>query len=308
MKRGILLVIIGMATLFGTNPLWSQESASFLTDPSIQQHSIEYPTGSSANRNGIFGYCVNLRDPIRGVYTFPVPAFTPLTFIGNPTVSSTYGGELGSGDIYYAVSDDDILRTISMADGSETIIAPVTGLIADETIITDMAYHGPTNTMYMCSAYNLYTLNTSTGEATFIGPIVTGGELIICIGINCAGDMYGIEILNDNLLSINTSTGAGTVIGPTNYPANFAQGCDFDNSTGILYWAAYSGNGVSGIRTVDLVTGNTTEVIPTTDYELDAFVIVGSCGQLVIPVSNWAMIIGIFLILAIAVIRFRKLV
>jgi hypothetical protein len=114
-----------------------------------------------------------------------------------------------------------------------------------------------------------------------------------------------VEIQNDVLVKINTSTGAGTVIGPTNYAANFAQGADFDSQTGILYWAAYAGGGVGSLRTIDLTTGNSTEVVPLM-MEVDAFVINSECA--VVPVAWWSVLIGLLLIGTAIVLRFRRII
>lgn len=97
----------------------------------------------------------------------------------------------------------------------------------------------------------------------------------------------------------------GTVIGPTNYPANYAQSADFDDATGTLYWAAYQGSGISSIRTINLATGNSTEVIPTDPFEADAFVIEESPD--VVPVSDWAIYLTVILIITFAAFRFRRL-
>ncbi|MGH2542513.1 MAG: hypothetical protein ACRDIB_06945, partial [Ardenticatenaceae bacterium] len=71
--------------------------------------------------------------------------------------------------------------------------------------------------------------------------------------------MYGWDIVNDNLLRINKANGAGTIIGPLGYDANFAQGGDFDDSTGTLYLFAFNNFTFQGeLRSADLTTGNTT--------------------------------------------------
>jgi hypothetical protein len=228
-----------------------------------------------------------------------------LTSIGNPTVGNVYGGDFGPGGVYYVVKADLILYSLDKMTGLTTSVANITGLVSGETIITGMAYHEATNVMYISTPTRLYTLNLSTGLATLVGEITPTG-LIICLAINCEGQLYAVDIASDVLISINTTTGAGTVVGPVNYAANFAQGADFDNATGILYWAAYSGSGVSSIRTIDLVTGNSTEVVPTTGYEIDGFVIEGVCEQPEVPVSNWAVLIGLLLIITVVLIRYKR--
>ncbi len=65
--------------------------------------------------------------------------------------------------------------------------------------------------------------------------------------------MYAVEIVNDQLIQIDPATGAGTVVGSLGVGANYAQGMDFDEESGILYWAAYTSSGE--LRVIDTATG-----------------------------------------------------
>jgi hypothetical protein len=103
-----------------------------------------------------------------------------------------------------------------------------------------------------CSSSTLYTIDIATGTPTTIGA-VTNAPCLIAIAMNSAGEMYGVDIVNDNFLSIDPATGAGTIIGPTGVSANYAQGMDFDEENGLLYWAAYSSSGE--LRIIDPTTG-----------------------------------------------------
>ena len=85
----------------------------------------------------------------------------------------------------------------------------------------------------------LYTINTANGTATTVGRIYNA-PVIIDIAINADGEMYGVDIGNDNLIRINTSNGSGTVVGSIGFDANYVQGMDFDPATGVLYLAAYN--------------------------------------------------------------------
>jgi hypothetical protein len=102
------------------------------------------------------------------------------------------------------------------------------------------------------STSNLYRINPATGTATLIGEI-TNAPAIIDIAINAQGEMYGVEIVNDVLVEINPATAAGTVVGPLGVAANYAQGMDFEELSGILYWASYSTSGE--LRIIDTDSG-----------------------------------------------------
>jgi hypothetical protein len=167
---------------------------------------------------------------------------------------------------------------------------------------TGMTYHTPTGTMYFSTQDHLYSLNLSTGALSLIGQISSG--LIIDIAINTQGDLYGIDITSDNLVQINKVTGQGTTIGSTGVNANYAQGMDFDDATGILYWACYQGGGAGGIREVNLLTGNST-LVASTNGEYDAFVIGNGTTQPV-PFNLFFVVILFGLIAGVMAYRFYR--
>ncbi len=81
---------------------------------------------------------------------------------------------------------------------------------------------------------------------------------IIDIAVTPGGEMFGVDIVNDNLIQIDPATGAGTVIGYIGFDANYAQGMDYEETSGTLYLAAYGSQGE--LRIADPATGNTTLV------------------------------------------------
>jgi uncharacterized repeat protein (TIGR01451 family) len=73
--------------------------------------------------------------------------------------------------------------------------------------------------------------------------------------------MFGLDLVNDMLVGIDPATGAGTVIGSIGFNANYAQGMDFEEESGILYLAAFNGGtSTAELRIADTTTGNTTLV------------------------------------------------
>jgi hypothetical protein len=120
----------------------------------------------------------------------------------------------------------------------------------------------------------LYTININTGAATLVGTI-TNAPCAMALAIDPAGQwLYAVDIVNDNLVKIDPATGAGTIVGPVGIDANFAQGMDFDDFTGTLYWAAFSSFGE--LRILDTTTGASTLVgaFPG-DAQIDALAIKG---------------------------------
>ncbi len=169
-----------------------------------------------------------------------------------------FAGDFLNGDftkLFVLNYDTNQLATIDTATGAATAVGAATPGAGESW--SGLA-GAPGGVLYAsgttCSASTLYTIDPASGHATAIGPI-TNGACIIDIAANAAGDLYGVDIATDTLVRINTATGAGTVVGPLGIDANYAQGMDFDETTGTLYWAACTASG-GELRTIDLATGN----------------------------------------------------
>jgi hypothetical protein len=121
------------------------------------------------------------------------------------------------------------------------------------------------------SSSYLYTIDIDTGTATVVGQI-TNAPAIIDIAINADGEMYGVDIDGDNLVQIDPTTGVGTVIGSIGFDADYAQGMDFEQVSGVLYLAAYNATTSRGeLRTANTTTGNSVLVgVFPEDAETDA--------------------------------------
>jgi len=152
----------------------------------------------------------------------------------------------------------DELRTLDTTTGAVTVIGTATPAAGESWSGLSGA---PSGVLYgaatTCGASTLYTINPATGAVHAIGPI-TNGACIIDIAVNSAGEMYGIDLIADTLVKIDPATGAGTVVGSLGADANYAQGMDFDDVTGVLYWAAYTAQGE--LRIIDTTTGSSSLV------------------------------------------------
>jgi subtilisin family serine protease len=176
--------------------------------------------------------------------------------IANEPGSQFFAGDFINGDfstLYVIDYGLNTLIAIDTATGAQTPIGPSTPRSGETwTGLTgsgDGVMYGSTTNI---SRSTLYTIDLSTGAATEVGEI-TGAPAIIDIAINPAGEMYGVDIVNDVLIKIDPATGAGETVGPLGVGANYAQGMDFDDETGILYWAAYTASGE--LRIIDTSTG-----------------------------------------------------
>ena len=183
------------------------------------------------------------------------------TIIGNLPNSQYFAGDFLGGDFskLYAIDYGlNALHTLDTATGAVTVVGPAltyggeswTGLVG-----------APDGTLYAsssaCSSRStLYTVNPDSGETTVIGE-VTNAPCLIDIAVNAEGEMYGVDIVNDVLVEIDPATGAGTAIGSIGFDANFAQGMDFEEESGVLYLAAFNNStGQGELRICDTATGN----------------------------------------------------
>jgi len=154
----------------------------------------------------------------------------------------------------------NLFGTIDVSDGSfsQTGTLPPTGA----QIWTDFSRDPTDGTLYgtQTDIYqsNLYVIDPVNVTATLIGPI--GFDGIIAIAIDGAGNIWGVDIVDDVLVSIDKTTGAGTLVGLLGYDANFAQSATWDPESGNVLLAAYSTTGE--LRIADTSTGNTTVVGP----------------------------------------------
>lgn len=163
------------------------------------------------------------------------------------------------------------LVRVDPAIGTQTNIAQISNLIGDgvNASPTDLTIDPRTGQAYLSTVElvgsnfvsRLYDLNLSNGAALLRGNLNSNDVslLNIDLAISCTGQMYGHDIAGDRLLSINRGSGQATAIGLTGVDANFAQGMDFNNTTGLLHGWVIGGTQASpvfhGYGTFNLSTG-----------------------------------------------------
>jgi subtilisin family serine protease len=238
--------------------------------PSPQAQTLQVLSGAPAFAQDAYptGFLVSFSSDTPGTVNEIGPVYDPyVDFIAG---ADFVNGEF---DKLYAVNFyGNQFLSIDTETAAVTVIGPSapasgenwTGLTAS---VDGTIYASGTN----CGSSTLYTIDIDTGTPTVIGPI-TNGACIIDIAITPSGEMYGVDIVADTLLSIDPATGAGTVIGYIGYDANFAQGMDYEEESGLLYMAAYGPSG-GELRVFDTETGNSVPVggFPNGD-EMDGFV------------------------------------
>ena len=129
-------------------------------------------------------------------------------------------------------------------------VSLVAGVNAQTSTIYGSAYSGPGG------AATLYTLDSSTGAATAVGPI--GFAQVGALAFAPNGTLYGVgyDTTNDEsiLIAIDPSTGAGTLVGSLGL-SDYTQDIAFRPSDGKLF-AYIEGS----IYTIDVATGAATLV------------------------------------------------
>ena len=194
-----------------------------------------------------------------------------------PSTLDYGGGDFMPGDLstlYMLDAVDNVLIAKDVATADETIVGTVTPQGGGFTW-SGMAGDPTSGTMYAiatdCANAALYTIDVEAATAELVGPVSTGGCLIN-LAVNADGEMYSADIISDALFQIDPDTGDGTFVGPLGIDLNFAQSADFDDSTGVLYFAAYTALG--GLAQVDTTTGAATLLGDFPEgAEVDAFAI-----------------------------------
>ena len=187
--------------------------------------------------------------------------------------------------LYALDYDSNEFVSLDVATGARTVIGPSipTGRWTGMTGTADGSTLYASSSVCGTESY-LYEVDPATGALTLIGSM-RPGSCMIDIAINAAGEMYGVDIIDDSLYQIDTGTGAATLIGSTGASANYAQGLDFDLATNTLYWAAYTSQGE--LRTLDVSSGMSTLISPFPGgNQVDGLSITGSGPEMTMRVGG----------------------
>jgi hypothetical protein len=251
-------------------PAWWPAACGYLIPDSLR-----FATGPPKTL-GDPAFHVDLRSTPDRLMTFALPNANTATLVANTLSQPFFALEHdNTTGILYAV--DNTTRQLGTLNKTTAVFTPVltlTGFALTGTEnVTGLAFQtsfaaGP---VYLSAGNgtttNIYTVNTTTGALTVVG--ATGTALMIDIAMNSAGAMYGMDIGTDQLYTINTATGLATSVGATGFNANFAQGMDFDKTTGVLYSWLYLGAGVNHFVQYNLGTGAASILNSPTNIEAE---------------------------------------
>ena len=279
------LVLLGLAALSccGALPLRAAPAGKAFSDPRDAEaasapyalHGRPTPLEAHGAVRGAtvpaYGVNLNLLDGNTFV-RFDAAAPGGLEVIA-PTSRTLVGGAFINNDFsrFYTLDyDTGELLYLDTDDGSETAIGPTgvgtgwSGLAnsPDTGVLFGVANIGDVGSITSL----LYAIDAVTGSATLIGPL--GSDRIVDIAIQRNAGLFGVDIDIDSLIDQDG------VIGPLGFNAEFAEGLDFDQSSGLLYFAAV--NDISPFEqpaemyVIDTTTGNATFIGGISDDPLSA--------------------------------------
>jgi len=128
-----------------------------------------------------------------------------------------------------------------------------------------------------CGSFTkIYTLDLD-GTLTEFGTMTTSGCAIDLAYVPSENAIYTVDLLSDSLHRFDLGTKTDTTVGALGAAPNYAQGMDYDETNGILYWAAYTS--AAELRVIDMTTGASSLVgaFPG-GTEIDSFSIEANTG------------------------------
>jgi len=225
---------------------------------SMQLHIIDY--ASTYQLNTVYSYDAFDGDSsgdIDNLITFDIGtgaatasgALTTGDFLSSGTFINDVlvGVEYGTNNVYFIDGT-----------GAAYKYGTFTGDIGTEAI-SAIAYDSALQQGFLTNGTVLLSFDQNL-NTTVIGALNSAG-LMIGIDVDNNGNMYGIDIVDDQLYSIDPTTGAATAIGPLGIDILYAQDMGVDPTTGNLYGTLYEvDNNTGGLYSIDKVTGAATAI------------------------------------------------
>jgi hypothetical protein len=200
-----------------------------------ENQQIRLPTDMADGPEGVFGQCASM--------TLNAPETVSL--VGSITHHAACDYANNDFTKYYCY--DFLIPATLVEVDPLTCNQTVIGTATNQVEMGGMAWDGTTGTMYAVDGGNmLYTVNLGNGASNPIG-VVTNVSLLVAIGVDNSGDLYGHDIGTDAIYYIDKTTAAGTLRGPTGFDANYSQGMDFDHSDNTCYLFAFDNGGFEAV-------------------------------------------------------------
>lgn len=190
-------------------------------------------------------------------------------------VGSVYAGDFLGSDFtkFYIVNNDSKqLATIDTTTGALTPVATITTPTGNMTGMTGAKgfFYATTST---CGTESILFKLWPNGETETVGVIADAPCAIDLAYIPSENMIYVVDNVTAALhkFAPDNPGGAVQVGSGLGYAPSYAQGMDYDEANGILYWAACSDNTYSELRVIDTQTGSSVKIGNHPSGELDAF-------------------------------------
>jgi len=179
------------------------------------------------------------------------------TIVGGVPGTEFFAGDFVGGDfshLYIVNYTGNSLYSVNTATAAYTLIGtttpPAGQTFSGLTGTPDGTMYGLTTT---CTASNLVIVDIATAATTDLGAL-PGIGCGIDLAYNTDDDMiYIVDLITDSLFKVDPATMTVTEVGSLGVAANYAQGMDYEEESGVLYWAAYTTTGE--LRIIDTTTG-----------------------------------------------------
>jgi len=168
----------------------------------------------------------------------------------------------------YGVVDDGYTRALGLMDQAvngriASVIGPM-AMHASNHLWMDITVDPVSGAAYAASVSTsgpkettVYRLDLGTGATTEIATVP--GFWLADMSMNCQGQMYGFDMTGDQLVRVDPANGSMAAVGPVGFAvADYQQGMDFDNQTGVLHAWLYVGNNTTQYSGINLSTGRAT--------------------------------------------------
>ena len=258
------------ATSRYTVPLGDPTATTAMPAPPRKAHPPKTPPAQAPQAEGVSAFAIDLdTSSLVGLDATHPETITPVASVGDLILTA---GEFVDEDFTQLYAIDYYswhLLTLNTRDGTSTVVG--TAVLQNGAGInwSGLAWDASTGTLY-ASAYAqgrfgidsfLYTIDPLTAATTLVGRIggigdPANGTLVVDIAVDADGHMYGVDIVADDFVAIDKANGEAAVVSSLGFDANFAQGLDFDDYTGQLYYAAFNNSvGEAQMYTIEPSTG-----------------------------------------------------
>ena len=215
-------------------------------------YSLDFPGASTLYRMDQVGGAAAAVGPVG------LDAMGDLTSDTRPGTETLWGVRIASGDAL------DSLVTIDPATGAAINSVPITipAAAAAPGHMTSIAFdpksgvlYGNTSIAFGAPVEALYTIDPTTGNATFIGRITF--DNVFALGFDQSGKLFGVSDATDDLIGIDLVTGNGSFI--VDLQVGFAFDIASRPEDDVMFLAD---SGTTFLYTLDTSNGNLTGVGP----------------------------------------------